>query len=510
MIKKIKQYVILFATVSIIMAGASIITYGTQVNVTLPSFNVILNGQKMDNAFSQYPLIVYKDITYFPMTYYDCRFLGLETAYTTVEGLKIIKTGTCWDYKPYHSSKKNQSSYRATVAKLPIKVNNDTVDNSKETYPLLQFRNVTYFPLTWNFAVNSFGWNYEFNQSKGLSIQAERSSSLSVQERILPIAKFSWGDDSNSITWGGFTKLREYYYYQGDKGIIYQASVSNPNRRKAVYQLPNGDGYRDGYPIANLYTYNNKVYLSYHCGGGFMGCDLLIHIKEDGTQEDISPARYYTYHEFSEITVVGNRNDPLGRNNLLIKQKGETEYKSVGNPSYYYSLSSDGDYVRGDSIFTLANANEDCSNKNTYLYKVNYKTGETTRLCDALASLYAMGRNEIYFSGYDYNGLYKVDTDGGQEEKLSDAAIYQLAVLEDTLFYITRYDGLLYKEGTRTSLNPESIATNISIKDGYLYAYFSNGPYKVMIFDKEGSVIAKTMEKMADVFIENGKLVYVK
>ena len=40
------------------------------VQVTLPSFTVTLNGQVIDNSYRQYPLLVYKDITYFPMTYY--------------------------------------------------------------------------------------------------------------------------------------------------------------------------------------------------------------------------------------------------------------------------------------------------------------------------------------------------------------------------------------------------------------------------------------------------------
>ena len=38
------------------------------VQVTLPSFSVTLNGQTTGNDYSQYPLLVYKDITYFPMT----------------------------------------------------------------------------------------------------------------------------------------------------------------------------------------------------------------------------------------------------------------------------------------------------------------------------------------------------------------------------------------------------------------------------------------------------------
>ncbi len=59
------------------------------VQATLPSFPVTLNGTVIDNSYRQYPLLVYNNITYFPMTHYDCRFLGVETEWTQANGLKI-------------------------------------------------------------------------------------------------------------------------------------------------------------------------------------------------------------------------------------------------------------------------------------------------------------------------------------------------------------------------------------------------------------------------------------
>lgn len=38
------------------------------VTVTLPTFPVTLNGYQMSPAYDEYPVIVYKVITYFPMT----------------------------------------------------------------------------------------------------------------------------------------------------------------------------------------------------------------------------------------------------------------------------------------------------------------------------------------------------------------------------------------------------------------------------------------------------------
>ena len=38
-----------------------------------------MNGQAVDKAAARYPLLVYQDITYVPMTWDLCRFLGLAT-----------------------------------------------------------------------------------------------------------------------------------------------------------------------------------------------------------------------------------------------------------------------------------------------------------------------------------------------------------------------------------------------------------------------------------------------
>lgn len=43
------------------------------------------------------------------------------------------------------------SRNRAELAEGPITVNGQTIDNRTEEYPLLSFRNITYFPLTWRY-----------------------------------------------------------------------------------------------------------------------------------------------------------------------------------------------------------------------------------------------------------------------------------------------------------------------------------------------------------------------
>ena len=40
---------------------------------------VTLNGQVIDNTSAKYPLLLYSNITYIPMTYHLSRFMGLST-----------------------------------------------------------------------------------------------------------------------------------------------------------------------------------------------------------------------------------------------------------------------------------------------------------------------------------------------------------------------------------------------------------------------------------------------
>lgn len=123
---------------------SSVISYGATassgVNVTLPGFKVILNGVVMENDYSKYPLIVYKDITYFPITYSDCRYLGIETSWKgNEEGLVINTTDITGAYAPYKIKAKNSRSYKATVPNFPIKINGETINNAKEVYPYYLF-----------------------------------------------------------------------------------------------------------------------------------------------------------------------------------------------------------------------------------------------------------------------------------------------------------------------------------------------------------------------------------
>lgn len=159
-----------------------------QVTVTIPTFDVTLNGRTVDGTYSKYPLIVYKDITYFPMTYYDSRLLGVQADWRQEDGLTVTKQdGYFYEYMREINEQKNRRRLTAKVAEGQITVNGKVIDNSKEDYPLLVCRDVTYFPLTWRFAAEEFGWDYEYTQEKGLVIT---NAGVTIE------SPEKWGEDS--------------------------------------------------------------------------------------------------------------------------------------------------------------------------------------------------------------------------------------------------------------------------------------------------------------------------
>lgn len=78
--RKTKITAVMLTVLLLIIAKAPE-TSAASVKVSIPPFTVTLNGMVMNNAYRQYPLIIYNNITYFPMTSIDCiyfEYSGLD------------------------------------------------------------------------------------------------------------------------------------------------------------------------------------------------------------------------------------------------------------------------------------------------------------------------------------------------------------------------------------------------------------------------------------------------
>ncbi|MEK8126984.1 YHYH domain-containing protein [Paenibacillus filicis] len=136
----------------------------TAISVKSPDFSVSINGQQIDNATSSYPVFVYKDITYFPMTWSYTQALGLETKWDADVGFVIRKTDNPASPLALDTGKA-AGAWKAKLPSFSIFVNDAWVDNAKEDYPVLVMNDVTYFPMTWHYAVEELSLTTKFENN---------------------------------------------------------------------------------------------------------------------------------------------------------------------------------------------------------------------------------------------------------------------------------------------------------------------------------------------------------
>ncbi len=134
-------------------------------------FKVTINGQVIDNEYSEYPFMLYKDVTYFPLTWNMNRFMGLESDYNNYT-FTIQTAGEFAEYEPYTRTTPNDMNvqYYIYIPTYTIIINGETINNTEEEYPFFTLKGITYFPMTWDNMVNRFNFSSEFSEENGLVI----------------------------------------------------------------------------------------------------------------------------------------------------------------------------------------------------------------------------------------------------------------------------------------------------------------------------------------------------
>lgn len=496
------------AALAMVLFAPACRAQGLKVAVVLPDAAVTINGTEIDNNYLKYPLIEFKNITYFPMTYNDCRFLGLESYWEgAAKGLTLEKTGVTAAYNPCRTSVKNRRDQTAAIAGFPVAINGKAIDNRREEYPLLSFRDVTYFPLTWRYGVDEFGWDYSFDKSRGLVIN---SNNITLKE--IPLsndrAKDEEGKFKNNVAVSG-----GYAYYEGTNGRIMRSPLSDSASARAVYQLPLWS-YGDGttYVYAGLDTGDGAARLSYHQGGATMGTDYLIRLNDDGTTTLLNNTGF-TIKSFGDKSIRYWTGPAPGAGNLSIKTGG-SEWHQLGSPDYLYgwiweingegsgcSGSKDACLV-GDELYILA-FDTRAKNAVTGICKVNINTSQTARISERQVSAFQIEGDYIYYSSQ--GGMYRYSISSGREELLkklvqAPGGIKSFMIFNESIFWQNDQDLNLYDfEGN--NVNPGAVLDDMKTAGDngeYLVCTFQDTPeakYRVMIFDKTGDVIFKTSDK---------------
>ena len=534
--KKLTKTLLLTVALS---AGLSMPAMAANVQATLPTFPVTLNGTAIDNSYRQYPLLVYNNITYFPMTYYDCRFLGVETEWTQANGLKIEKASLTGAYHADNSNKKNGKTATAQVATGKITVNGKTIANSKEKYPLLVYRDVTYFPLTWNYAVNEFGWQYSYDNQKGLVIDAGNTKTSSVTLKDARVYEKSTGLKFD------FAADGQYLYYEGKKGNIYRrplVALQDDKQCKTLLSLDKTYTTED-YPQCGFQEEGGSVYLRYHMGGAIMGSDYLQRLSGTPSENLLTYQADY-YKDFGgfqiriPISVVGGP----GAEKLIRSTPNGTQ--QIGADGWYYvaggygenSFSAGGgcvDYWNG-MFYSLGFAVD--SGMLSHICSIDPVSGKTTVLSQYPAWKFECAGGMIYYlCAYRPEGtvdpehsqryLYGWDLTTNKEQYIgyvgssekSYSTLY--AACANGVYYRSQEKGdLLFwnkHTGKTETINVGFRVLGLESQNGYVMAQFEEvpkNPYRLLVLAPSGQGM-KQVYATADcsdkaVVNANGLLVY--
>ncbi len=197
-------------------------------SVTVPRFKITINNVEIENEKSEYPFITYNDVTYAPMTYKLCRLMGLKTEFAaTQSGRYAFYVGNCEEYSDAYISEDGTAAngegyYTAEIPEYAVYINDTTreTDYSDMEYPIINFRGVTYIPLTWGFINDEFDWKYSFDSENGLVIDTRDSSKPELDSSSI------YADTSSA----GYT-----LYVEGDDGYAGYPSSTYGGQYKFVW-----------------------------------------------------------------------------------------------------------------------------------------------------------------------------------------------------------------------------------------------------------------------------------
>ncbi len=337
---------ILAAACGIALLSASLlpVAFAQQyASVSLPTFKITMNDVRIDNNERLYPIIVFRDITYVPMTYNDSRFLGLETKWSADTGLQVNKIS---EQLPYNPNRGYSSSTleNAVLPNFRISVNGRDIDNNSEAYPLLVFRDITYFPLTWRFMVDAFGWTSSFDPVEGLVISSKAgkpaTTTPTTGERV-----FSQDFGSTTVFFDRSSNNRPGNLYVRENNVT--RKIGNPNFIYGVGYVQSGT-YGGEYTAVDKIEYANRWVYTLAINPSEsrkMSRNVRINIDTnevqtvdgDSTSGTGTPSDQVYSRQFGNITVILDRASNRQPGNLYVRANNAT--RQIGNPNYIYGVS---------------------------------------------------------------------------------------------------------------------------------------------------------------------------
>lgn len=203
------------------------------VDVQIADFPITLNSIQVDNVYRQYPFLIYQGVVYFPLTYYDCRFLGMESDYQKQNDVVIIEDqNISCGYRPYLQKNKNnvRKKYQAAVSETPFTVNGKDICFQDSPTPFLKFRNVDYLPLTKDMTEQVLTREYQFDEKKGLVINSHNPVARPLQVKNM----YQNNEQGNILV------MHDQLLYFTKEHTLFHAPLNQPQKAESVKMYEQG------------------------------------------------------------------------------------------------------------------------------------------------------------------------------------------------------------------------------------------------------------------------------
>ncbi len=431
-------------TLTLLLCG---ICNAQNVKVKIAPFYTQIEDVSVDNRYVQYPLITYKDITYFPMTYNLCSMLGLSTGFDSKDGLYITKHHSSvggsnlfgGDAVNYYNTE-----YNAVIPTYPVYLNGIRIDNSKEEYPLINFRDITYFPMTWRFAYEELNFNIKWSQ-EDYSFYLERNSSPS-----LAYVYKSTGDslffenkvdvyDKKINEYGDFSYQLMYSYWK-----FYELNLTNEMLARLDSRQ---SGEKDEFDRAFGREEAQKLDVVAKEKGLYLGEKLIMECNTEN-MSDIQAFEYKTGENSSIITLVvfmGQNMPPYTQHSeYVIERIGDSftklDWDVNNNFSGIFTDNNGGRFICSSGYSPIGSGRWSNPFSDIYYYKTGSGVLESyaEKYSDKINSAAAIGKanGKLYVKAVRYeakkdsmgiidfniapvnSGFYEIDLENGQMSKI--------------------------------------------------------------------------------------------
>ena len=200
-----------------------------------------LEGLSNDMSLCEYPAVMYENITYLPLTYYNCALLGLTLE---AEDNKVLIKQANSDFPAeYLKDQSGEKKERITVTACPFDLNIFGKDYLDEKYPALFYKNIVYLPLTWNVVDGIMHWDYSFGEN-GIELYTDsyyyysEGDSTYEREGLRMSASTSYG--KTYYRKDGKAVFAEIYHQKIGGPVLGNMTVFNGNES---YNVPGHTGY---------------------------------------------------------------------------------------------------------------------------------------------------------------------------------------------------------------------------------------------------------------------------